>query len=304
MTIHFRSFVSALTVSALLLFSFFQPSVRAQPVNDIINWTFIESFAPGQKLRLDFAVDGTSNTAPSGKLYVQFALFNAAGEPIRQSVPVPLPPVGFVSIDVDRSELSDPGDPLTRSLRVLGKATIVDEQGRVVDGLSNTIAIGEWSPEVSVQIIDTSTGRSTVLMPAIQKIRDDARPRHFGAFGFARGQSAVFTVYNPLAPGQRVEGFRFDLMGHHGEILAQSAEITIPPGRFGSVVFNWEELIGAAEPDGRVEVRPTYIQRISAFPSATLDGDAMFTLEVIDQATGRVTLYVRKIGWGDCSTCE
>jgi hypothetical protein len=76
--------------------------------------------------------------------------------------------------------------------------------------------------------------------------------------GLARGEMLRFTAFNPGSPDEGGEPIRMQmkLYDAHGSVIAESAEVVIPPGEFRFVDFNRDDLPLAGEPGtGRLQVR-------------------------------------------------
>jgi hypothetical protein len=127
------------------------------------------------------------------------------------------------------------------------------------------------------------------------------------SFGMARGQTARFTIFNPNEPvdqqgcgdhGTACASARVSiipaLLDQQGSLIAQSAEIEIPPGEFRSIDFNRDAILLPGESGtGRLQTRP--VLRVAFARSALQDFDVarlMNSIEIIDNLTGRTTVLI------------
>ena len=127
------------------------------------------------------------------------------------------------------------------------------------------------------------------------------------SFGMARGQTARFTVFNPVdtvdqqgcgehgtACADLTVSVVVAMIDQQGSRIAQSAEIEIPPGEFRSIDFNRDAFLLPGEPEtGRLQIRP--VLRM-AFARSALQGfdvpRLMDSIEIVDNLTGRTTVLV------------
>ena len=122
---------------------------------------------------------------------------------------------------------------------------------------------------------------------------------HTISWGMVRGQTARFTVVNPNAPdrGNTSNGqARCQVVLYDGfnNVIAQSAEITIPPGEFRSVDFSRDALGLTGEPGtGRVQTRGMINVYVHHLSRTTSPPDFPTSLELVD-STGQTTLLMSK----------
>jgi len=80
-----------------------------------------------------------------------------------------------------------------------------------------------------------------------------------GLIGLQRGDTLRFTAFNPptTESGQLTEplSLRLRLFDEHGEIVAVSPEVVIPPNQFRWVDFNYDDIPITADSTGRKQVR-------------------------------------------------
>ena len=85
--------------------------------------------------------------------------------------------------------------------------------------------------------------------------------------GLARGEVLRYTAFNPGAGEGRGESIRMQmkLYDAHGNVIAESAQVVIPPGGFRSVDFRRDDLPLAGEAGtGLLQVRTTPLWGLSS----------------------------------------
>jgi hypothetical protein len=109
--------------------------------------------------------------------------------------------------------------------------------------------------------------------------------------GLARGESLRFSAFNPskTESGRRNGpiSMQLKLYDAQGNVIAESAEVEIPPGEFRFVDFNHDDLPGAAEPGAaRNQIRT------QALWGLRTSGRILITasLEIVDNSTGKTTV--------------
>ena len=111
--------------------------------------------------------------------------------------------------------------------------------------------------------------------------------------GLARGDMLRFTAFNPIKTeaGQRNEpiSLQLKLYDAHGDVIAESAQVEIPPGEFRSIDFNRDELPVAGEAGtARVQLRTIPLwgvrSRIRLFVATSL--------EIIDNNTSKTRFVI------------
>ena len=117
--------------------------------------------------------------------------------------------------------------------------------------------------------------------------------------GLARGDMLRFTAFNPVEtesgrPNEPIN-MQLKLYDAHGDIIAESPQIEIPPGEFRWIDFNRDDLPVAGEPGtGRLQVRTVPLwglrSRHRIFVSVSLE-----TLENSTSGTFKVFLTVEAL---------
>ena len=109
--------------------------------------------------------------------------------------------------------------------------------------------------------------------------------------GLASGEMLRFTAFNPdkTESGRPNEpiSLQLKLFDAHGDVIAESPQIEIPPGEFRSVDFNQDQLGGASAPGSRNQVRtfPLWGLRARGRLSVTT------SLEIVQSSTGSSHLW-------------
>lgn len=105
--------------------------------------------------------------------------------------------------------------------------------------------------------------------------------------GLARGQTMRFTLFNPSGSPSVALRAQAKLFDAQSRVIAESAEMIIPPGEFRSFDFNRDD-IGLAGEDGtgRLQVRGT----TTLFQSRDINDAGRdqipMSLELVDNSTG------------------
>ncbi|HKR60383.1 MAG TPA: hypothetical protein VJS64_11670 [Pyrinomonadaceae bacterium] len=113
--------------------------------------------------------------------------------------------------------------------------------------------------------------------------------------GFGHGQNLRITVQNSSeGPDQRsehVEPLRMQvrLSDQNGRVLAESAEVEIPPGEFRSVDFSRDDIPLAGEASGRLQVRATCNIKVR---EAGTRPQFKASLEVLNSAGGNDSIWI------------
>ena len=109
--------------------------------------------------------------------------------------------------------------------------------------------------------------------------------------GLASGDMLRFTAFNPAKtesgrPNEPIS-LQLKLYDAHGDVIAESPQIEIPPGEFRSVDFNQDQLGGASAPGSRNQVRtfPLWGLRARGRLSVTT------SLEIVQSSTGSSHLW-------------
>lgn len=105
--------------------------------------------------------------------------------------------------------------------------------------------------------------------------------------GLARGDMLRYTAFNPIKTesGERNQPIRLRLKLYdaHGDVIAESADVEIPPGEFRSVDFNRDDLPLAGEPGtARAEIRTQAIWGVRN----VIRINVTTSLAVVDSSTG------------------
>jgi hypothetical protein len=181
--------ISIIRLSALVLFGlcFMQPTVHLaqstlpEPAassaggQDAI-WIDIGSplgIVPGQTLRIS-VVNPLAPPLPDedGRKYkMVFAplILDADGRVIARSDEITLDPGEFHSFDFNRADLPLAGEPGTGRLQVRSEI-----RRRFFPGIASRIPQGKFPG--TVELIDNSSGKTMLLLPAVQASRSAARP--------------------------------------------------------------------------------------------------------------------------------
>jgi hypothetical protein len=121
---------------------------------------------------------------------------------------------------------------------------------------------------------------------------------HTISWGMVRGQTARFTIVNPNTPDTRNPSngqarCLVALYDGFNNVIAQSEEVTIPPGEFRSVDFNRDTIGLAGEPGtGRVQTRGVINVFVHQVSRTTTNAGFPTSLEVMDNGTAET-----KGGW-------
>ena len=209
-------------------------------------------------------------------------------------------------------------DAITRS----GEADL----GRLQVRLEVTVVVRRKFPDIVlkrglletfddvVEIIDDSSGRTTVSFGGgwNQVIMDDTPGKESPAprasqivaagndhlIGIVPGQVLRLSAVNPLAPGQDGRKYKMlfavVMLDADGEVIAQSDEIVLDPGKSHSFDFERAALprigeVGTYRLQVRAEIRRFFPGIISRLPQGGRDA-APVALEIVDRTTGKTML--------------
>ena len=103
--------------------------------------------------------------------------------------------------------------------------------------------------------------------------------------GLGRGEMLRFTAFNPESTGERGEpiGMQMKLYDAHGDVIATSAEVMIPPGQFRFVDFKRDDLPIAGDPGtGLLQVRTEALWGLRSSNRI----DVPTSLEAVNTSTG------------------
>src|SRR5262249_24065675 len=169
--------ISGLVGLAMLAVCSFQGPVQAQERKpshiSIMNFGLI----PGEMARITIVNEtGPETSGPGEPISGHVKIFDSAGNQIYHSPEVDIPAGSFRAIDVDREQLSLPGDSVTGRVQVLGQMILfVREHQRFPELGSTTPFVG--GRHVSLEIIKKSTGETTVFLPPGPRGTHDAETR-------------------------------------------------------------------------------------------------------------------------------
>jgi hypothetical protein len=127
----------------------------------------------------------------------------------------------------------------------------------------------------------------------------DAKNRHRNeiiiesfSWGLSSGQTARINVFqSALSEGSvRALSARIQLLDTEGEVIAQSDEIRVEPGK----IRFWDvprELLPAGEPSGRIQLRARMLITTESFDLDRNRPPLVPTVELIDSGTGRTMSF-------------
>jgi hypothetical protein len=273
--------IAKLAALALSVLCFLQAPVRAQELTGYTVMFPSVGLAPGQKLRL--------------------TLFNPNGTPVRMQAQIYFESgfqggvyvaSGFVtnnrdefhSFDFHRSDIPTVGEAGTGRIQLhpsvrltfsgaINSVVASMEIIEVRDGTSNTFFVGEIIPSQG-----GGSGNDTINSGFGNDI----------IMGIVPGQTLRVTLFNPpfSESGAQNEpvGGHVKVFDGSGNLIAQSPEQVIPPGKFRSFDFNRGALPLAGEPGtnrANVRIKPFY-----NFRSERLS-PVLASFEIVDGSTGR-----------------
>jgi hypothetical protein len=109
--------------------------------------------------------------------------------------------------------------------------------------------------------------------------------------GLASGDMLRFTAFNPAKTESRQPNepisLRLNLYDAHGDVIAESPPMEIPPGEFRSVDFNNDQLPAASEPGARNQVRTVPLWGLRARSRFLVTT----SLEIVQSSTGSSHLW-------------
>jgi hypothetical protein len=268
----------ALALSALC---FLQAPVRAQEMTGYTVMFPSVGFAPGQNLRLTLFNPNGAPVRVQAQIYYdngfQGGVYVASGWVTNNRDE-------FHSFDFRRSDIPLAGEAGTGRVQLQPSVRLTFSEAinsvvasmeiiEVRDGTSNTVFVGE--------IIPSQGGGSG----------NDTLNSGFGndiIMGIVPGQTLRVTLFNPPSSES---GTQSEPVGGHvkvfdgsGNLIAQSPEQVIPPGKFRSFDFNRNALPLAGEPGtnrAHVRIKPFY-----NFRSERLS-PVLASFEIVDGSTGR-----------------
>ena len=273
--------IAKLAALALSAICFLQAPVRAQEMTGYTVMFPSVGVAPGQKLRLTlFNPNGTPVRMQAQIYYesgVQGGVYVASGFVTNNRDE-------FHSFDFHRSDIPIAGEAGTGRIQLhpsvrltfsgaINSVVASMEIIEVREGTSNTIFVGE--------VIPSQGGGSG----------NDTLNSGFGndiIMGIVPGQTLRVTLFNPpfSESGAQNEpvGGHVKVFDGSGNLIAQSPEQVIPPGKFRSFDFNRGALPLAGEPGtnrANVRIKPFY-----NFRSERLS-PVLASFEIVDDITGR-----------------
>lgn len=285
--------LAALAISAL---SFQQPQVYARGQgNDriltgfIFNWGSV-GLVPGQSLRLTlFNPDDTPAQVQARVHHSGGAFFLFGDGSVRSGA--------FRSFDLKRSNIPLPGEDRTGRLQLLATMTVnVAEPPTKIDKFA-----------ASLEIVEESTGRTdgtsnTILVGEVVPIGGTGRDILVGGssndflVGIVPGQTLRITLFHQPTVGnarRQAVGARVKMFDENGNLIAQSADLPIPPGGFRFFAIDRLALPLPGEPGtDRLQVR-AHVEIMDPF-SFTSDGRAsgllLASMELIENSTGETTV--------------
>jgi hypothetical protein len=152
---------------ALFTLCFYQLPVLAQEQTrqvTIIQDLVTVGLVPGQTLSIT-----VSNPEDSETCTCHVKVFDGRSGLVFQTAEVEIAPGEFHSFDIDRADISLPGDPRTGRFRAAGR--LVGIRHASVERIKARI---DKLP-ASIELVDNLTGKTTaMLLPAVQKVREAA----------------------------------------------------------------------------------------------------------------------------------
>ena len=288
----------------LLTICFVELSVRANPtaINtgtaqdthvDLYKNIWITGLARGQTLLYTWANPNDPNTQQREfePLRIQVKLLAADESVIAQTAAAAVGAGQFQSFDFNRDQINLPGEPGTGRLQVRLEVLLVGQLKYpnlvLKQGILDTF-------HDNLEVIDNNTGQTTFNPKSFQII--SAGNDHLT--GIIPGQTLRFTVFNPNQPDSR-GGHREPLSARllvtqaDGSYIAESGELSIPPGEFRFFDFNRSALPVPGETGtGRLQVRVVLGGTFSlTFTGQTTSGTLWTSWELVDNATGKTELY-------------
>ena len=159
---------------------------------------WVLGLAPGQTLRVNLGnlIESEGRGQHPVEVFARVHLSDAQGRVIAQSADVKIPLKQFRTFNFNRAALSFPGEPGTGRLQMLVEVEVrsADPYAFVRDGRATGLL-----PE-SLEIIDDSTGRTTVATNSLQIISGGKD----SLIGIVPDQALRVTLFNP--PSSHVGG--------------------------------------------------------------------------------------------------
>ncbi|MCM3871924.1 MAG: hypothetical protein ND895_14670 [Pyrinomonadaceae bacterium] len=217
----------------------------------------------GQTLRVNFLNVG------SNPLEIQPCIFDGDGAHLKTGDLIRLRPGQMRSFDLSRSEIG----------------------GRTENSVEVRAGVHADRPElrhlvVAGELIEDATGESSLYMPGKRSRPEAERAGRLTStlapVGIVAGQTARVTFLNVGSSPVEIEPCWFDSNGAH---LKEGATMMLAPGQMRSLELNWSEAVGGRT-ETRVQVRGAVHVRRRDARHLVIAG------EVIDDATGRSSLYV------------
>jgi hypothetical protein len=285
----------------LMLVTFAPFTLQAQtPTEQTRQVSIVQDMAPvslsyGQTLRIT-VINPLPPPGADGrkfKMLVAATILDCAGRVLASRDEITLNPGEFHSFDFNRADLPSPGRTDTGLLQLRGEirrrfyggvGSIAVAGGDVNDGL---ITFRDLNGVI--ELIDNLTGQTQA---AAALLNDVALTDSSGQFqtqssllGLTYGQSLRVSVAHPNRDGQRQTlRARIVLSDPSGTVLAQSDELSVPPGAFRSYEFPRTALpVTGENPTGRVQMAANVFLK---FDSVTR-GEVAVILELVDNSTGR-----------------
>lgn len=299
---------------ALLGLCLAQLPARAQtPAGQDSIWIDIGSpvgVASGQALRI--TVLNPLAPAPPGedgrKYKMLFAplILDADGQVIARRDEITLDPGQFHSFDFKRADLPLAGEPDTGRLQVRSEI-----RRRFFSGITNRISQGELDNFFgTVELVDSGTGKTLAATLLGKEVGNDELNGQYvitgvnhWAVGLIPGQTLRVSVANPnvaapaVGQGESIRA-QVQLYDARGNLIAQSAEMTIPAGQFHSFDFNRNAIPLAGElGTGRVQTRAQVRYRPFQLLDRTRAIGHPASIELIDNSTGRTTAVWVTVGF-------
>jgi hypothetical protein len=219
----------------------------------------------------------------------------------------------FQMFDFKRGLINLPGEAGTGRLQVRLEVTVI---GRIK---YSDIVLKKGMLEAfddALEVIDDSSGSTSVSYSGgMNEIRlnDSSGNEHLNPesfqiitagkdqlIGIIPGQALRLGAVNPLAPSQDGRDYKMlfavAILNADGEVIAQSDELALEPGKSHSFEFKYADLHLAAEPGtGRLQVRAEIRRFFPGIPSRISQGmtdAAPAALEIVEINTGKTLLLV------------
>ena len=270
--LHTRSFVWALGLALALSLTGLSVQAQSVPMTEVRLLPAPVGLGRGQSLRYTiFAPNGTPVRA-------HVEIYDEHGAIVARSAEVAIAAGEFRSVEFSRDTLPLAGEAGT---------------GRAQVGHCICFRHEHTRPEsaVSVELIDNATGKTLAATEASTAERFSGQyvltSIAHTAVGVTPGEKLRVNVANPMGEREPAQA-QVQLFDALGNLLAESAETTIPVGAFHSFDFNRSDLPSSGElGTGRVEVSVRYR---SFF---IVDRTRLQTsIELVNLATGFTTVWL------------